>query len=186
LNLEELDGEVMIEKFRKLVSLIIIDTIKQYLLLFVYLLPQGILSIKVRGWILRWFLGAAGKRFLVDAGVTLLHPNNISVGDDVYFARNVWVNGGGGVKFGSNIMVGPMTIISSGDHVFEGNKLTNKVARGTIEIGSHTWIAGNATITKGVRIGTGVIVAAGAVVTKDIPDNVIVGGVPARIIGPNR
>jgi acetyltransferase-like isoleucine patch superfamily enzyme len=169
-----------------LLKILIIDTFKQILLLFTYLLPQGILSIKSRGYILKIFLGRSGKRFTVDSGVNILHPKNVIIGDDVYLARNVWINGSGRIKFGSNIMVGPMTIISSGDHVFRENKLTGDSVRAPIEIGSNTWIAGNATITKGVKIGSGVLVAAGAVVTKDIPDNVIVAGVPAKIIGENK
>ena len=49
-------------------------------------------------------------------------------------------------------------------------------------IGNDVWIGGNVTILPGIRIGNNVVVAAGAVVTKDVPDNVVVGGVPARII----
>ena len=51
-----------------------------------------------------------------------------------------------------------------------------------VTIGNDVWIGGNVTILPGVKIGNNVVVAAGAVVTKDVPDNVVVGGVPARII----
>ena len=51
-----------------------------------------------------------------------------------------------------------------------------------IIIGNHVWIGMNVTILKGVRIGDGAIVAAGAVVTKDVPENTLVGGVPARVL----
>ncbi len=51
-----------------------------------------------------------------------------------------------------------------------------------IHIGDRVWIGSSAVITKGVTIGNGSVVAAGAVVTKDVPENVIVGGVPAKII----
>jgi maltose O-acetyltransferase len=54
-----------------------------------------------------------------------------------------------------------------------------------VSIGSDCWICGNATILPGVTIGNHVIIAAGAVVTKDIPDNVVAGGVPAKIIRQN-
>ena len=51
-----------------------------------------------------------------------------------------------------------------------------------VTIGSDVWLGGNVTILPGVTIGNNVIVAAGAVVTKDVPDNSLVGGVPARLI----
>lgn len=51
-----------------------------------------------------------------------------------------------------------------------------------VNIGNDVWIGGNVTILPGVTIGNNVIVAAGAVVTKDVPDNTLVGGVPARMI----
>lgn len=54
-----------------------------------------------------------------------------------------------------------------------------------IQIGNHVWIGARAIILKGVTIGDGVVVAAGAVVTKDVPPNTLVGGVPAKIIKEN-
>jgi hypothetical protein len=54
-----------------------------------------------------------------------------------------------------------------------------------IDIGSHVWIGSRATILKGVRIGAGAIVATGAVVTRDVPENCLVAGVPARIVRKN-
>ena len=51
-----------------------------------------------------------------------------------------------------------------------------------VEIGNDVWIGGNVTILPGITIGNNVVVAAGAVVTKDVPDNCVVGGVPARIL----
>ena len=51
-----------------------------------------------------------------------------------------------------------------------------------IRIGRHVWIGANATVLPGVTIGDGAIIAAGAVVTRDVPENAIVGGVPARIM----
>ena len=51
-----------------------------------------------------------------------------------------------------------------------------------IKIGNNVWIGSNVTITQGVTVGNGAVIAAGAVVTKDVPDEVVVGGVPAKMI----
>lgn len=53
-----------------------------------------------------------------------------------------------------------------------------------ITIGNDVWIGGNVTILPGVRIGNNVVIAAGAVVTKDIPDNCLAGGIPAKVLKP--
>lgn len=71
-----------------------------------------------------------------------------------------------------------VTIRDSDNHSINGNKRVSA----PIIIGDNVWIGLNATILKGVHIGSGAVVAAGAVVTKDVPKNALVGGVPARII----
>lgn len=173
----------ILKKIIILIKLILLDTLKQSIFIFTFLLPQGIISITIRGFLLRVFLKKAGTNFTVDSGVTLSHSYNIEVGNNVYLAKNVWINAGGGLIVGDNVKIGPMTIISTGQHVFLNHKLLNESIRKKVEIGSDTWIAGNVTITDGIKIGSGVLVGAGSVVTKDIPDNSIVVGVPARVIG---
>ena len=71
-----------------------------------------------------------------------------------------------------------VTIRDSDNHAINGNQATTA----PIVIGDHVWIGLNATILKGVRIGSGSAVAAGAVVVRDVPPRTLVGGVPARII----
>jgi acetyltransferase-like isoleucine patch superfamily enzyme len=80
---------------------------------------------------------------------------------------------GHGVAISSGV-----TIRDSDNHAIDGN--TRVTA--PIVIGDHVWIGLNATILKGVRIGNGAVVAAGAVVTADVPENTLVGGVPAKVL----
>lgn len=83
-------------------------------------------------------------------------------------------------------MMGPDVVILSGGHVFDRIDLPMRLQGGkktlTTVIGNDVWIGTRAIIMPGVRIGNGVIIGAGAVVTKDIPDYAIVGGIPARIL----
>ena len=80
-------------------------------------------------------------------------------------------------------MIGPNTLITTVGHPLSPAKRRahTGIAK-PVTIGDDVWIGGNVTILPGVAIGNNVVVAAGAVVTKDVPDNCVVGGVPAKII----
>jgi len=83
------------------------------------------------------------------------------------------------ITIGSRVAISKgVTIRDSDNHSINGNKRISA----PIIIGDNVWIGLNATILKGVHIGSGAVVAAGSVVTKDVPENVLVGGVPARTI----
>ena len=81
-------------------------------------------------------------------------------------------------------MVGSQTVIWGRDHGIEIGSLMNKQPHISepITIHNDVWIGANVTILKGITINSGAIIAAGAVVTKDVPSNSIVGGVPAKMI----
>lgn len=90
------------------------------------------------------------------------------------------------VTLGRYVLVGDNVSFRTADHEFAG--LNSPIAdqgerRGNIVVEDDVWLGGNVTILRGVRIGRGAIVGANAVVTRDVPDFSIVGGVPARIIG---
>ena len=84
---------------------------------------------------------------------------------------------------GDNVMIGPNTLISTVNHPLTtmGRRQHLGIAK-PVKIGDDVWIGGNVTILPGVTIGNNVVVAAGAVVTKDLTDNALYGGVPARKI----
>ncbi len=95
------------------------------------------------------------------------------------------------VTIGDRVLFGPDVKLYCGEHSLNASERFGVREDGSpyivtyikpISIGSDVWIGGNATIVGGVTVGSNVVVAAGAVVTKDVPDNCVVGGVPARII----
>ena len=87
------------------------------------------------------------------------------------------------VTIGDSVLVGPFTRFMTDTHELGGNsKRAMKPIWPPITVGDGTWIGAGVTILGNVTIGAGCVIAAGAVVTKDVPDNTIVGGVPARII----
>jgi acetyltransferase-like isoleucine patch superfamily enzyme len=101
----------------------------------------------------------------INRDVTIICSKQIIIGDDVVIAQNVVIRD-------SDIH----SIIIDGEA--QGNTAP-------IQIGNHVWIGTNATILKGVNIGNNAVIAAGSMVTKDIPANCLVGGNPAKIIKEN-
>lgn len=91
----------------------------------------------------------------------------------------------GPLKIGNNVMMGPDVTILTHTHNIERTDIPMGRQGATVKevsVGNDVWIGMRSIIMPGVRIGNGVVIGAGAVVTKDVPDFAIVGGVPARII----
>lgn len=116
-------------------------------------------------------------RFQCDNG------KNIHVGAQFLANYNVTILDIAPVHIGDYCLIGPNTLITTVSHPLSPQGRRKKKAQSKpITIGNDVWIGGSCTILPGVTIGSNVIVAAGAVVTRDIPDNCIVAGVPARKI----
>ncbi len=87
------------------------------------------------------------------------------------------------VFIGNNVMIGPNTLITTVGHPLSPKARRGYMAKAApVRIGNDVWLGGNVTILPGVTIGNNVVVAAGAVVNKDVPDNSLVGGIPAKLI----
>ncbi len=87
----------------------------------------------------------------------------------------------GGIYIGDGALIGHNVVLATLNHAMSPSRRGTMVPA-PIRIGKNVWIGSNAAILPGVTIGDGAIVAAGAVVTRDVPENAIVGGVPAKVI----
>lgn len=96
----------------------------------------------------------------------------------------------GAIEIGNYVMIAPHCMISSGNHDYKQTdkpmRLAGDLTKGPIIIEDDVWIGANVTITDGVRIGKGAVVAANSCVIKDVPSYAIVGGVPAKIIASRK
>lgn len=111
--------------------------------------------------------------------------DELIIGDNVGIAADAFISVRGKVVIGSNTIFGPGVKLFAENHIFEDLEVPIYLQGATqkgIEIGEDCWIGTNAIILDGVHIGKKVIVAAGSVVTKDISDFSIVGGIPAKVL----
>jgi acetyltransferase-like isoleucine patch superfamily enzyme len=109
----------------------------------------------------------------------------IRIGRDSLISEYTVVRGQGGVSIGDRVYTSPMTQIVAIDHVFDDPQrpfIEQGITARGIVIEDDVWLGTSAVITDGVRIGRGAVVAAGAVVTADVPAHTVVAGVPARVI----
>ena len=123
----------------------------------------------------------------VPEGFALFPPFSSDCGKNIHLGRDVFVNAGckfqdqGGIYLGDRVLVGQNVVLATLNHGMDPARRAD-LHPAPIRIGDDVWIGANATVLPGVTIGDGVIVAAGAVVTRDVPAMTVVGGVPARVI----
>lgn len=145
------------------------------------LLPNNMITCKIRGLLVSPFFHTAGKNFQLAQGSIINYPEHIHLGENVYIAHRAYINARGGLQMGSNVTIGPNCIIATSNHSVGAGYVGKDGTEGPISIGDGTWIGGNVTITDGVKIGKNCIIGAGSTVTKDIPDNVMAVGLPAAV-----
>jgi acetyltransferase-like isoleucine patch superfamily enzyme len=124
----------------------------------------------------------------VDDSFLLIPPFYTACGVDITVGRNVFVNQNctfydlGGLDIADDVMIGPNVSLITTGHPIEPSQRRAGVIANPIVIEKNVWIGAGATIIGGVTVGENSVVAAGSVVTKDVPPNTLVGGNPARVI----
>ena len=123
----------------------------------------------------------------IDESVRVFPPFNINYGKATTFGKGSFVNFGctflalGGITIGEGVFIAPHCVLATEYHP-EDLETRHTLLTKPIVVKKNAWIGASATILAGVTIGENAIVAAGAVVTKDVPDKAVVGGVPAKVI----
>lgn len=124
---------------------------------------------------------------VIDVSFRMFPPFYTDFGKNIHIGKDVFINSGcrfqdqGGITLGDGALIGHNVVLATLNHDIDPRKRTN-IIPSPIKIGKNVWIGANATVLPGVTVGDGAIVAAGAVVTKNVPENTIIGGVPAKII----
>lgn len=137
---------------------------------------------KLRAFATRLIIRECGKNVNIEKGATF--SSRLSIGDNSGVGKRASVQGT--VTIGKDVMMGPDCIIYTSNHRFDRTDIPMReqgfYPEEPVVIGDDVWIGGRVIILPGVKIGSHVVIGAGAVVTKDVPDYAIVGGCPAKIL----
>lgn len=145
--------------------------------------PYSMGSKKIRRFFCRRLFAQMGSNVNIEHGVFFASGRDISIGNNSGIGINCRV--AGPLEIGNDVMIAPNVSIYTQNHetenIYRPMRLQTAPKR-KVTIGSDVWIGANAIILPGVTVGNGAIVAAGAVVTKDVPEYAVVGGNPAKVI----
>jgi acetyltransferase-like isoleucine patch superfamily enzyme len=123
----------------------------------------------------------------IDETLRIFTPFHINYGKKTTFGRDCFVNFGctflalGGITIEDDVFIGPHCVLATEYHPEEPTTRHSLLTK-PIVVKRNAWLGANVTVLAGVTIGENAIVAAGSVVTKDVPDNMVVAGSPARVI----
>ena len=136
-----------------------------------------------RKQLIKKILAKTGQNFLIEQPFICDYGYNIEIGENFYSNHNLTILDCNKVIFGDNVFIGPNCSLYCAEHPLN-IKMRNKGLEYAkpIKVGNNVWMGGNVTVLAGVTIGNGVVIGAGSIVTKDVPDNVVIAGTPAKII----
>ena len=123
----------------------------------------------------------------VDESFALFPPFYTDFGKNIKLGKRVFINSGccfqdqGGIELGDGCLIGHQVVIATLNHDLSPNS-RGSMTPAKVTLGKNVWVGAHATILPGVTVGDNAVIAAGAVVTKDVPANTVVAGVPAKII----
>ena len=141
-------------------------------------IPSRVLRHVIYRHILHLELAATAK---VHKGLEIISASKVHIGPGTIIGQDALLDGREGIHFGSNINLGGEVAIFTLQHDVRSS--TFAAVGGPVTVGDRAWLSFRTTILPGVAIGEGAVVAAGAVVTKDVPPYAIVAGIPAKVIG---
>lgn len=150
-----------------------------------YRMTKGLKGLLLRYALLKTLAVSCGSNVSIHPGVYILSPERLSIGENVSIHPMCYIDATGGMDVGSDVSIAHGVTVMSTSHSYEIIDVPIKdqvVVTEATRICDNVWIGAKATILSGIKIGMGSVVAAGAVVTKDVTTKTIVAGVPARII----
>lgn len=161
--------------------------------LYNYLLDFWLLVLTIVGWIpfhsvRRLFYLLSGMKLTWTSTIHMwarfYNPCGITIGKDTIIGNHAFLDGRGRIKIGDHVDIASEVMVYNSEHDLEAEDFVARCE--PVEIEDYVFIGPRVIILPGVKIGKGAIVAAGAVVTKDVPEFTIVGGIPSKEIGKRK
>lgn len=137
--------------------------------------------IRTRYW--KHILDVRNPGFVVGGPIRIKHPRNVFIGEDVQFAEHVFINARAPVIFGNHVRLSAFVRINTGGLDLSrppSERISGGHRSAPVRIGNNVWLATGVSVNAGVTIHDGAVVGAGAVVTRDLPENFLCAGIPAR------
>ncbi|WP_366161300.1 acyltransferase [Bacillus infantis] len=150
-----------------------------------YRMLKGKKGLLIRYVLIKTLAKECGDNVSIHPNVYLFNPQNLSLGDNVSIHPLCYIEALGGIDIGSDVSIAHGVTIMSTSHIFDKEDI-NINNQGTISsktvINDNVWIGAKSTILSGNTIESRTVIAASAVVTKDVSSNTVVGGVPANVL----
>jgi putative colanic acid biosynthesis acetyltransferase WcaF len=134
--------------------------------------------VRPKRWLLRLFGATLGGGLVIKPQVWIKYPWRLVVGEHCWIGHGVWIDNLADVRIGSHVCVSQQVYICTGGHDYR--TATFDLITRPVRVGNGAWLGARALILGGVSVGANAVVAAGSVVTKDVPAAAIVAGNPAR------
>jgi acetyltransferase-like isoleucine patch superfamily enzyme len=110
------------------------------------------------------------------------HGLNIRVGRNVFINQACVLNDIGGIEIGDDVMIGPRVSLLTAGHPLDPGRRRSQIVAAPIAIERNVWLGAGATVLQGVTVGSDAVVAAGAIVTRNVPPRTLVAGEPGRVL----
>lgn len=147
-------------------------------------IPMHTFIRRIRSSVGKYLFDKCGKNINIEKGADFGKGDGIEIGDNSGLGINCYIRGP--LTIGKDVMMGPDVMIFHGDHEMSRRDIPMRLQGDSVTkpviIGDDVWIGARSIILKGVHVGNGAVIAAGAVVTRDVPEYAIVGGLPAKVI----
>jgi acetyltransferase-like isoleucine patch superfamily enzyme len=154
-----------------------------FVLLLTNWLPDNVMFIRLRGRLARPFFKSCGKKLGLGRNVTFYNPSKIEIGTDVYIAYGCWFLGAKSIVIEDEVLFGPYSLIAASNHTRLNDSFRfGEPLSSDVFIGKGAWVGGHSTLVVGARVGSGSMLAANSVLNKPMKDNVMYGGIPAKLI----
>ncbi|NNJ27572.1 WcaF family extracellular polysaccharide biosynthesis acetyltransferase [Alienimonas chondri] len=147
------------------------------------MLASGLMpSFRIKRRTLRWCGAKVGMGLVMKPYVRVKDPRNLTIGDYCWIGEDVWIDNLAHVTLGDDVCLSQGVYLCTGSH--DHTRPTFDLITAPITIEDQAWVGAKSVLMPGVTVGAGAVVAAGSIVTKDVPAGMIVGGNPAKVLKP--